>query len=87
MPITLSQQDRQQALSSIKKFFDHHLEQEIGDLKASLVLEFCLREIGPSVYNRAIADAQAFMHDRVSDLEGSCYEAEFGYWAGRGASQ
>ena len=31
-------------------------------------------------YNKAIADAQAHMHDRVGDLDGSCYEPEFGYW-------
>ena len=80
MPITLSTETRQQALGSIKKFFEQHLDDEIGDLKATLVLDFCLKEIGPSVYNKAIADAQAFMQDRVADLEGSCYEPEFGYW-------
>ena len=82
MPITLSTETRQQAMASIKKFFEQQLDDEIGDLKATLVLDFCLKEIGPSVYNKAIADAQAFLQDRVADLDGSCYEAEFGYWQG-----
>jgi hypothetical protein len=32
------------------------------------------------VYNGAVADAQAYFQGKVTDLEGSCYEAEFGYW-------
>jgi hypothetical protein len=43
-------------------------------------LEALLREIGPSIYNRAIGDAQVYLRDRVADLEGACYEKEFGYW-------
>jgi hypothetical protein len=32
------------------------------------------------VYNQAVADAQTFLQARVADLEGVCYEEEFGYW-------
>jgi uncharacterized protein (DUF2164 family) len=53
---------------------------DIGDLKATLVLEFFLKEIAPTVYNGAIADAQTFMRDRVADLDGACGAQEFGYW-------
>jgi hypothetical protein len=56
------------------------LDEDAGDLKATLFLDFCLQEIAPSVYNRAIADAQAYFTGRVQDLEGVCYEPEFGYW-------
>ncbi|MGL6344128.1 MAG: DUF2164 family protein [Waterburya sp.] len=52
----------------------------MGDLKASLFLDFCLQEICPSVYNQAIIDARSFMEDKLSDLEDTCYEPEFDYW-------
>ena len=55
-------------------------EQEVGDLKASMLLDFCLRELGPSIYNQAIADAQARVHERTSELDAICYEPEFNYW-------
>ena len=42
-------------LASIKRFFAEDLEEDIGDLKAMRVLEFCQREVGPSIYNQAIA--------------------------------
>lgn len=60
------------------------LEQGIGDLKASLLLDFVLKEIGPSVYNQAVADAQARMAEMVDEIDGTCYEPEFGYWERHG---
>ena len=65
---------------SIKRFFAETLDDDIGDLKASLLLEFVLREMGPSIYNRAVADAQARIQDMVLELDSSCYEADLGYW-------
>ena len=80
MAIALTADDRKQALASVKRYFAESWEQEVGDLKADLLLDFLLREIGPSIYNRAIGDAQVFLRDRVADLEGACYEKEFAYW-------
>jgi uncharacterized protein (DUF2164 family) len=87
MAITLSPDTTKQLHASIKRYFAEHLEQDIGDLKAGMLLDFCLKEVGPAVYNRAIADAQAYFQGRVSDLDGVCYEPEFTYWgpARRGA--
>ncbi len=59
------------------------MEDEIGDLKAELLLDYFLKEIGPIVYNQAIADAAAFFRERTADLDASCYEVEFGYWNSR----
>lgn len=81
MPLTFSLDTTRRMQASIKKFMAEHFDEEIGDLKAALVLEFCLKEIGPSVYNRAVADAQAYFTGRVQDLEGVCYEPEFSYWS------
>ncbi len=80
MAIALSAEPKKRAIASIRRFFDEQLEQDIGDLKAALVLDYFLREIGPSVHNAAIEHAQAYLRDRVADLDGVCTEAEFGYW-------
>jgi uncharacterized protein (DUF2164 family) len=80
MPIKLQKESEQRLLDSIKKFYAEHMDAEIGDLKARLMLEFCIKEIGPSIYNQAIADAQEYMNERVADLGGARYEAEFDYW-------
>ncbi len=56
------------------------MDDDVGDLKAKILLDFFLEEIGPAVYNHAISDAQAVMQDRVADLDGTCYHTEFDYW-------
>ena len=80
MPITLAPETRKRLLASIKRYAAENLDEEMGDLKASLLLDYCIKEIGPSIYNQAIADAQAYFTGRVADLEGVCHEPEFGFW-------
>lgn len=78
--IELSDTARNQSIASLRRYFAEELDQDIGDLKARLMLEFILKEIGPSIYNGAIADAQTFFRDRVADLDGACTAPEFAYW-------
>jgi len=80
MAITLAPDARKQALASLQRYFAENWEQDIGDLKAGLLLDYVLAEIAPSVYNKAIGDAQVYVRDRAADLEGACYEREFTYW-------
>lgn len=84
MAITLSPDATRRLHESVKRYFAEHLNEDIGDLKAAMMLDFCLKEIGPSIYNQAIADAQKYFGARVMDLEGVCHEPEFSYWRSRG---
>jgi len=52
MAIDLSQEVRKQLRASIKRYALENLEQDIGDLKADMLLEYFLKEIGPTVYNQ-----------------------------------
>ena len=80
MSIRLNSDTEKHLLGTIKRFFDAELDTDIGDLKAATVLRFFLREIGPSIYNQAIADAQSYVNEKVADLGGARYAAEFDYW-------
>ena len=80
MSIKLTKDSENYLLGSIKRFFAENMDDEIGDLKAARVLEFCVKEIGPSIYNQAIADAQSYIAEKAADLGGARYEAEFDYW-------
>ena len=80
MAIKLPDEAKKQFVISIKRFFRETMEEDFGDLKAEQVLEFCLEEIGGTLYNQAISDAQTYFHGKVEDLEGSCWEPEFAYW-------
>ncbi len=80
-PLRLSDNARKQAVASIRQYFSTELSQEIGDLKASLLLDYFLVEIGPAIYNTAIADAKAFFDEQAADLAALCSRDEFTYWA------
>ncbi|MBC7857886.1 MAG: DUF2164 domain-containing protein [Burkholderiaceae bacterium] len=80
MTIKLQQDVEKRLLASIQRYCAENLDEEVGELKARLLLDFCLREIGPSVYNQAVLDAQAAMQDRIAEIETVCYENEFAYW-------
>ena len=80
MSIKLPKEKEAVIVESIKHYFAENMDSEIGDLKASLLLDYFMQEIGPSIYNQAILDAQAVMTDKVNDLDSSCYQPEFTYW-------
>jgi uncharacterized protein (DUF2164 family) len=84
MAITLPPETVDRLLASIKRYASEQLELDFGDLQARLLLDFCLQEVGPSVYNQAIGDAQRYFQGRVADLDGVCYEHEFTYWPSPG---
>ncbi len=86
MAITLAPDAKKQAVASIKQYVEKNLDQEVGDLQAGLLLDYFLKELAPSIYNQAIQDAQRYFQDRVSDLEGVCFEREFGYWTDKAGS-
>jgi uncharacterized protein (DUF2164 family) len=78
--IKLEKNSEKYLVDSIKRFFAEELDDDIGNLKAQRVLDFCIKEIGPSIYNQAIADAQAYFQEKTSDLGGERYEPEFYFW-------
>lgn len=80
MAIVMDEQTEQYLLGSIRRFFAEELDDDIGDLKARTVLDYFVREIGPSVYNQAILDAQATMTIAVTDIASNRYEPEYDYW-------
>ncbi len=80
MAIDLDKETRERLIGSLRRYFSEQLELEIGQLKASLVLDFVLKEIAPSVYNQAVGHAQAAMRDMLSEIDGTCFEREFGFW-------
>ncbi len=77
--LELTKQQRAAAISSMQRYFEENLE-PIGDMPTGLLLNFLLEEIGPAIYNRAIADAQTRMSQRVADLNGELFSDEFQYW-------
>ena len=80
MTIEIAKEARQQAVQSIERWFLEEREEKIGNIAASALLGFFLEEIGPLVYNRAVADVQERLGARIAELDIEVHEDEFGYW-------
>jgi len=78
--VELSKAARADAIASIQRYFEENLPEPIGELPAGLLLDYFLEEIGPLLYNRAIADAQARLLLRVGDLSGELFADAMQYW-------
>ncbi|HLO66814.1 MAG TPA: DUF2164 domain-containing protein [Holophaga sp.] len=81
MDITLSKEQERELAGSIRRYLEEETGEDVGELKAALFLKFVLQEIGPVIYNRAIADARTFMAERLADLENVCFAEERSWWA------
>lgn len=84
MSIEISSEASKAAVVSIQRYFSENMDEDIGNLAAGALLGFFLKEIGPLIYNQAVADAQARLQARVMELDVEVYEEEFQYWAKAG---
>ena len=80
MGIELSREARKEALLSIERYFREQMDEPIGNIAAGALLNFFVEEIGPVIYNRAVADVQERLQTRILELDIEVHEDEFRYW-------
>lgn len=80
MTIELTKEARQQLITSIERYYLEERDEKVGNISAAALLGFFLQELGPVVYNQAIADVQERLQLRVSELDIEVHEDEFQYW-------
>jgi uncharacterized protein (DUF2164 family) len=80
MTIEISREARKEAIESIQQYFQEKMEERIGNLAAAGLLDYFLEELGPIVYNKAVADVQDRLQARVMEVDIEVHEDEFQYW-------
>jgi uncharacterized protein (DUF2164 family) len=80
MTIELSKEARKEAVASIERYFQENMEERIGNIAAAGLLNFFLEEIGPVVFNKAVAEVQERLQVRLSEIDLEVHEDEFQYW-------
>jgi len=80
MTIDISKDARKQAIASIERYFQENMEERIGNIAAGALLGFFLEELGPIVYNQAVADVQERLQARISEVDIEVHADEFPYW-------
>lgn len=80
MAIELDKETRAAAVKSVERYFQENLDERIGNIQAAALLNFFIEEVGPSIYNKAVAEVQERLQMRVAELDIEVHEDEFGYW-------
>lgn len=84
MTVELSKEARSHSITSIERYFARNfpacIDDKLGNIAAGELLDYFLAEIGPAVYNQAVADIQAQLQIRVMELDIEIHEDEFPYW-------
>ncbi|MDR3454252.1 MAG: DUF2164 domain-containing protein [Rhodoferax sp.] len=80
MTIEISKEARKTVLASIERYFQENMDEKIGNVTAGALLGFFLEELGPLVYNRAVADVQERLQSRIMEIDIEVHEDEFQYW-------
>ena len=66
--INLTKENRDGMILAIKHYFSEERGEEIGDLRAGLMLDFILEELAPEFYNQGVSDSYTCIKDMIEDL-------------------
>lgn len=80
MAIELNKEARSEAIKSIERYFKENMDEPIGNIAAGALLNFFVEEIGPAIYNQAVAEVQERLQTRIAELDIEVHEDEFQYW-------
>ncbi len=76
MRIKLSPERRAGLLRATKEYFAAEFGEPLSDFRASGLLDFYIRELGPPVYNQGVRDASSYMQQKLADIDGEVTEFE-----------
>ncbi len=83
MGIDITSEVRKEAVASIERYFLESRDQKIGNIAAAELLAFFVEEVGPVIYNMAVAKVQERLQMRVMEIDMEVTEDAFQYWRKR----
>lgn len=66
--IKLSKEDMDSLIEKITKHFQEAHDEDIGELKATLLYDFLIKECGGLFYNQGIEDARTYLLHKLDDV-------------------
>ncbi|WP_341805060.1 DUF2164 domain-containing protein [Paenibacillus turpanensis] len=74
--LKMPKEQKELLVEKVQAYFEQERSEPIGQLAAEQLLDFMLQEIGPHVYNKAIADARQLLMERMASIEDELYSME-----------
>ncbi len=76
MRIKLDEDRKSEIVRALMGYFSSEFDEEISEFRAQELVEFMLKQIGPSQYNQAIQDARKYMQEKLEDLDTEFFEPD-----------
>lgn len=74
--IEFPKQHKEVIIDKIQSYFEHELDQDIGQFDAEFLLDFFSNQIGKYYYNQGLQDAQAVIIGQLEHISEALYEIE-----------
>ena len=74
--IELQDDVRKRLQDTLKEYALEELDADIGDLKASIMLDYILEQLGPAIYNQALSDMQYQLSLKITDAVDVLFKEE-----------
>lgn len=74
--LKLPREEKSRLISNVQAYFEMERSEPIGELAAEQLVDFMINELGPYLYNQAITDARAVLHEKVNQLDDELYILE-----------
>ena len=74
--VRLEPEQTQRVVTALQTLLDDSFEVRLVRFEVEELLDFFARECGPLYYNKAVADVQALLRERVDSLESDIWALE-----------
>lgn len=76
MRIKLNEDRKAEIVRAVMGYFSSEFDEDISEFRAEALVDFMLKQIGPSQYNQAIQDARKYMANKLEDLDTEFFEPD-----------
>lgn len=76
IPIKLPKEEKDAIVNRVQNYFEEERSETIGALAAEQLIDFMIQELGPYMYNKAIADTRQVITEKIAQIEDELYSLE-----------
>jgi uncharacterized protein (DUF2164 family) len=76
IPIKLPKEEKDEIVKSVQTYFEEERSETIGALGAEQLIDFMIKELGPYIYNKAIADTRMIINEKNNQIDDELYTLE-----------
>ena len=76
MRIKLHEDRKAEIVRAVQGYFSSEFDDDISEFRADALVDFMLKQIGPSQYNQAIGDARKYMAEKLEELDTEFFEPD-----------